>query len=60
MKDLDFGQSQVMVRNAKGNKDRITVLPQSLIELLQAHLVYVKQLQQDELAQGYSTVTPRP
>lgn len=56
MKDLDFGQSQIMVRNAKGNKDRVTVLPQSLIELLLAHLGYVKQLHQDDLAQGYGTV----
>ena len=56
VKDLDFGQSQIMVRNAKGNKDRITVLPQSLVELLLAYLVSVKQLHQDDLAQGYGTV----
>ncbi|NJK41662.1 MAG: tyrosine-type recombinase/integrase [Acaryochloridaceae cyanobacterium SU_2_1] len=32
------------------------MLPQSLTEILQAHLVQVKQLHQDELAQGYGTV----
>lgn len=41
VKDLDFGQGQVIVRDAKGNRDRITMLPQSLAEQLQAHLIQV-------------------
>ncbi len=56
VKDIDFGQSQIIVRDAKGNRDRITILPQSITALLQAHLVQVKQLHQDDLAQGYGTV----
>ena len=44
VKDVDFGQSQIIVRNAKGNRDRMTILPQSITALLQAHLVQVKQL----------------
>jgi integrase len=31
VKDLDFAQNQLIIRDAKGNKDRLTVLPQSLI-----------------------------
>ncbi|ERN41918.1 site-specific recombinase XerD [Rubidibacter lacunae KORDI 51-2] len=45
VKDIDFAQTQIVVRDAKGNRDRLTILPDSLTELLQAHLVQVKQLQ---------------
>jgi integron integrase len=56
VKDLDFAQSQILVRDAKGNHDRVTMLPESLQEILQAHLVQVKQLHQDDLAQGFGSV----
>jgi integron integrase len=56
VKDLDFAQCQIMIRDAKGNKDRITILPQSLLEQLQAHLVQVKQTYNDDLALGYGAV----
>jgi integron integrase len=56
VKDLDFEQSQIMVRDAKGNKDRVTMLPQSIAELLQAQLVQVKQIHQTDLASGYGAV----
>jgi integron integrase len=56
VKDLDFAQHQITVRDAKGHKDRVTVLPQSLCELLQAHLVRVKQTYYDDLALGYGAV----
>ena len=38
IKDLDFDRLAVCVRDGKGGKDRITVLPQDLIEPLQLHL----------------------
>jgi integrase len=56
VKDLDFAQNQLIIRDAKGNKDRLTVLPQSLIAPLQAHLMQVKQIFQDDLALGYGAV----
>ncbi|NCJ06245.1 integron integrase [Synechococcales cyanobacterium C] len=56
VKDIDFAQSQLIIRNAKGNKDRLTVLPQSLVPQLQAHLVQVKQTFQDDLSLGYGAV----
>lgn len=43
VKDLDFAQSQILVRDTKGNRDRVTILPQSIAAQLQAHLVQVKQ-----------------
>jgi integron integrase len=56
VKDVDFAQGQLIIRDAKGNKDRLTVLPQSLKAPLQAHLVQVKQILQDDLALGYGAV----
>jgi integron integrase len=56
VKDLDFAQNQLVIRDAKGNQDRLTILPQSLIAPLQAHLIQVKQIFQDDLALGYGVV----
>ena len=44
------------MRDGKGGKDRITVLPAAVIEPLQAHLVRVKALHERDLAQGYGDV----
>ncbi len=56
IKDIDFAQNQLIIRDAKGNKDRLTVLPQSLIAQIQAHLIQVKQTFQDDLSLGYGAV----
>ena len=56
VKDVDFGYRQIMVRDGKGAKDRLTVLPAPLIEPLQTHLVRVKALHERDLAQGYGDV----
>jgi integron integrase len=56
VKDIDFGYKQIMVRDAKGNKDRITLLPQGLIEPLQTHLEEVKRLHEDDLREGFGEV----
>ncbi|MGA7952863.1 MAG: tyrosine-type recombinase/integrase, partial [Gloeobacterales cyanobacterium] len=37
VKDVDFAQRQILVRDAKGNNNRVTMLPLSLIEPLQKH-----------------------
>ena len=42
VKDVDFGMKQVTVRSGKGEKDRFTTLPASLVPLLQNHLRRVK------------------
>ncbi len=42
VQDLDFARHQVWVRDGKGLKDRVTVLPQSLVAPLQAHLEHVQ------------------
>jgi len=42
VKDLDFGYQQIAVRDTKGNKDRLTMLPISPAEALKTHLANVK------------------
>jgi integron integrase len=56
VKDLDFAQHHLVVRQGKGHKDRITVLPDSLVSPLQAHLQRVKMLHDQDLAHGYGQV----
>lgn len=56
VKDMDFGYRQILVRDGKGGKDRITLLPAPLVEPLQAHLARVKALHERDLAQGYGDV----
>jgi integrase len=56
VKDLDFGCKQIVVREAKGNKDRATMLPAALAEPLKCHLSYVKGLHMRDLREGFGQV----
>lgn len=56
VKDVDFDAGQITVRDGKGEKDRVTVLPVSLAEELRAHLRRVKSLHEEDLAKGYGSV----
>jgi integron integrase len=56
VKDVDFAQHQIIVRDGEGRKDRVTVLPDSLIEPLQKHLRRVAMLHQNDLDDGYGAV----
>jgi integron integrase len=56
VKDLDFANRAIIVRDAKGMKDRVTVLPESLVQPLQEHLQGVKRLHEEDLARGYGSV----
>ncbi len=56
VKDIDFSYSQIIVRDGKGNKDRVTVLPPSLKEPLQKHLAKVKALHEQDLKEGFGQV----
>jgi len=55
VKDLDFAHRAVIVRDGKGAEDRVTVLPDSLIPLLQEHLQRIKALHEQDLAQGHGS-----
>jgi len=54
--DVDFGARQIMVRNGKGAKDRVTMLPDMLAEPLRSHLELVKLQHQRDLEQGHGRV----
>ena len=56
IKDVDFGQNQIVVRGGKGNKDRVTVLPDRLKAELQTHLERVRLLHEKDLAEGLGWV----
>jgi integron integrase len=52
VKDLDFGRWEISVRQGKGQKDRVTMLPGALLEALQDHLRRVRQQHEADLKSG--------
>nr|WP_320134174.1 integron integrase [uncultured Holophaga sp.] len=56
VKDVDFERREVRVRGGKGDKDRVTVLPGSLVLPLQRHLEQVRELHERDLAEGFGSV----
>lgn len=56
VKDIDFEYAQITVRDGKGDKDRVTMLPGSLAAPLQAHLGQVKALHEQDLREGFGEV----
>jgi integron integrase len=56
VKDVDVARREILVREGKGFKDRVTMLPTSLVQPLQAHLARVKGLHEQDLAKGYGAV----
>lgn len=53
VKDIDFGNRQIMVRDGKGEDDRATILPDSVIPPLEAHLKTVQAIHQKDLKDGF-------
>lgn len=53
VKDIDFGQNHIIVRQGKGNKDRVVQLPGRLKEPLKRHLVKVKAIHEQDLRDGF-------
>jgi len=56
VKDVDFGYRQILVRDGKGGKDRVTMLPAAIVGPLELHLVRVKVLHERDVAEGYGDV----
>lgn len=56
IKDVDPEREQILVRAGKGDKDRITVLPESLVERLRAHRDRVRGLHESDRADGLAGV----
>lgn len=56
IKDIDFEYSQLVVRDGKGQKDRVTTLPEIIRQPLKAHLEKVKELHEKDIKNGYGKV----
>jgi len=56
VQDIDFARNEIIIRDGKGAKDRITMLPESLKVLLQDHLTRVKAIHAKDLADGWGRV----
>jgi integron integrase len=56
VQDLDFAGGEITVFGGKGNKDRVTVLPENLKEPLTHHLRRVRALHRQDLAEGWGRV----
>ena len=56
VKDVEFTRNEIVVREGKGNKDRVTMLPASLADRLSSHLSVVKALHEADLAVGKGEV----
>ncbi len=56
VKDVEFERREILVRDGKGGKDRVTMLPDSLVEPLRAHLDRARLLHERDLAEGFGEV----
>ena len=56
VKDVDFARNQIVIHDGKGEKDRVTMLPESLRTAIAEHLKRVKLLHEKDLAAGLGTV----
>ncbi len=56
VKDVDFARRSVIVRDGKGMKDRVTMLPDQIRDALEVHLAHVRQIHAQDLARGDGAV----
>ena len=56
VQDIDFAANHVVVRDGKGGKDRLTMLPQALVKPLKEHLAQVKLLHEQDKTDGWGAV----
>jgi len=52
VKDIDFARNEIMVRAGKGDKDRHTMLPSAIKDLLIRHIVTIRSQHQEDLSKG--------
>jgi integron integrase len=56
VKDVDFARREIIVRDGKGHKDRVTVLPRAIESPLREQLAHARNLHQRDLAAGFGNV----
>jgi integron integrase len=52
VKDVDFGRGEILVREGKGNKDRVTMLPERAVPLLHSHIEECQRLHDKALTEN--------
>jgi integron integrase len=56
VKDLDLERRELVIRNGKGGRDRVTVLPARLVGPMRGQLVHARALHRADLAEGFGSV----
>lgn len=56
IKDVDFAMNQIIVRDGKGQKDRVTLLPATIREELERHIEVRRRQHESDLANGQGVV----
>ncbi len=56
VQDIDFGTNSIIIRASKGDKDRITVLPDAVKNKLKEHLATIKKIHEQDLTKGFGEV----
>jgi integron integrase len=54
--DVDFGYRQILIRAAKGKKDRVAPIPEKLLAPLEAHIAQVRELHEQDINKGFGCV----
>ncbi len=57
VKDVDFGQQIIVIRDAKGDKDRIVPLPKKLVTHLKEQLEHARQIHNHDIGLGFGRVS---
>ncbi|OGI63587.1 MAG: integrase [Candidatus Muproteobacteria bacterium RBG_16_60_9] len=57
VKDLDFGMNQIVVRDGKGQKDKVTPLPTTVVTALKQQIDEVRRVREGDLADGFGEVS---
>ena len=57
IKDIDFSNHQVIVRDGKGENDRATILPDSLVSILKSQIEITRLIHQKDLKEGFGEVS---
>lgn len=56
VQDVDFAANQIIVRDGKGSKDRVKVLPEVVKQTLRKHMKRVREIHEQDLTAGYGPV----
>ena len=57
VKDVEFSRREILVRDGKGNKDRVTMLPVRLLGPLREQIEHARELHRGDLADGFGAVS---